>query len=134
MVTPPRLKRLFIQELFGEDSHDIDIPFRLDERVTVLHGLNGSGKTITLNLLYAVWEGWYTRLLDFPLTVMRLEFNNRRVLELRPERTPQENNKRGILATLTRGDELPPMKARLVVDADDHYNICLLYTSDAADE
>lgn len=125
MVTPPRLKRLFIQELFGEDSHDIDISFRLDERVTVLHGLNGSGKTITLNLLYAVWEGWYTRLLDFPLTVMRLEFNNRRVLELRPERTPQENNKRGILATLTRGDELPPMKARLVVDADDHYNIVL---------
>ncbi|PRQ07394.1 hypothetical protein [Enhygromyxa salina] len=45
-----RIVRLVIDELFGPGSSpiDIDIEFELDQRVTVLHGRNGSGKTITV--------------------------------------------------------------------------------------
>lgn len=79
-----RVQRLFIQKLFGEGSHDIDVRFNLEGRVTILHGLNGSGKTITLQLLDAVLKGEFEAILKYPLTKFLLEFEGGDVLELTP--------------------------------------------------
>lgn len=77
-----RLRRLTLVGLFGPDSPTIDIPFRLQERVTVLHGRNGSGKTITLQLLEALRRGAYGALLRYPLARLSLQRGDGAVLEL----------------------------------------------------
>lgn len=57
MADVPRLTRVLIEGMFDEDAPPIDIRMRLDERVTILHGRNGSGKTRTLELLDALQRG-----------------------------------------------------------------------------
>jgi len=47
------ISRIEIKRLFG--ASDIDISFK--ERVTVLYGLNGSGKTVTLDILHRICSG-----------------------------------------------------------------------------
>lgn len=49
-----RIKRIKIEKLFG--LFDYDIPLKLDERITILTGPNGSGKTTILRLLRAVFK------------------------------------------------------------------------------
>lgn len=70
--TSHRIQRLYIDELFGPGSTPIDITFKLKARVTILHGRNGSGKTITLQLLHALREGRYEALLDYPFKRLEL--------------------------------------------------------------
>jgi ABC-type transport system involved in cytochrome c biogenesis ATPase subunit len=85
MATSIRLKRLRIEQLF--DSHDIDIAFRLEERVTVLHGRNGSGKTVTLKLIAALREGRYEELGQYPFARLILEASDGSRLTIEPERS-----------------------------------------------
>lgn len=67
MQAPPvRFARVLIEELFGPESRPIDVRLRLDERVTVLHGRNGSGKTLTLSLLASLLRGEFHALGRIP--------------------------------------------------------------------
>lgn len=75
-ATPVRIARLTIDELFGPGSSPIDIEFKLDQRVTVLHGRNGSGKTITLKLIEAIQEGRFEVLAEYPLKRLRMELSD----------------------------------------------------------
>ena len=85
MTTPTvRFKRLVIEELFGPGSNRIDIQFRLDERITVLHGRNGSGKTITLELIAALREGRYGQLRRYPFKQLSLELSDGSTLVIEP--------------------------------------------------
>jgi hypothetical protein len=79
-----RLVRLVIDGLFGPGSSAIDITFKLAQRVTVLHGRNGSGKTITLKLLDALRGGRFEVLAEYPIERMRLELSDGSSLELGP--------------------------------------------------
>jgi energy-coupling factor transporter ATP-binding protein EcfA2 len=81
---PVRITRLVIDELFGSGSPTIDIAFKLEQRVTVLHGRNGSGKTITLTLLEAIREGRFEVLAEYPFKRLRLELSDGDSLELEP--------------------------------------------------
>jgi len=86
-----RLKRLVIEQLFGAGSSTIDIPFKLDERVTVLHGRNGSGKTITLGLLAALRSGNLTEFVRYPFKSFRLDLTDNTSLVV--ERIPSKRDK-----------------------------------------
>lgn len=94
-VCPPvkslvRLQRLYVEELFGPGSNPIDIAFSLDERVTVLHGRNGAGKTITLRLLQALREGSFDQLEKYPFR--RVELSCTDGTGLRITRAPNEKS------------------------------------------
>jgi len=82
---PPRLARLEIEELFGPGTPRIDIAFRLDERLTVLHGRNGSGKTITLRLLDAICAKKPEVFRGFPLKLFRLTLEDGARVEIAEE-------------------------------------------------
>lgn len=71
-----RIRRLHIDELFGPDSAVIHVDFRRDARVTVLHGRNGSGKTITLELLDALSAGRFEILYRYPFKKLTLELED----------------------------------------------------------
>ena len=46
-----RLQRIVVDGLFDIYNHDIDL--NLDDRVTLLHGPNGVGKTVVLGMINA---------------------------------------------------------------------------------
>ena len=96
MSAPPRFKRLVIEEVFGPGSHTIDVSFRLSERVTVLHGKNGSGKTITLGLLAALREGQYSKFTQFPFKRFIVEMinNEKLIIESASGDAPDKAHKR----------------------------------------
>jgi len=79
-----RIARLVITELFGPGEPTIDIAFKLEQHVTVLHGRNGSGKTITLTLLDALRNGRFGVLAQYPFTLLRLERDDGTSLEIEP--------------------------------------------------
>jgi predicted ATP-binding protein involved in virulence len=56
--TPLRIKRIEVEGLFGLYHHVIDL--NLEDRVTILHGPNGVGKTVILKMLRAVIQYNFT--------------------------------------------------------------------------
>jgi predicted ATP-binding protein involved in virulence len=52
---PLRIKQIRVEGLFGLYDHCINM--NLEERVTILHGPNGVGKTVTLKMLDDLFEG-----------------------------------------------------------------------------
>jgi predicted ATPase len=73
-TAPPRVKLITIDGLFRQYNHVI--PLRLDERVTVLHGRNGVGKTVTLRLVAALLRGEYEALTKVPFERLRVDFTD----------------------------------------------------------
>lgn len=77
-----RITRILIEGLFSPDAAPIDIQMRLDDRVTVLHGRNGSGKTITLSLLASIGAGRFHELTRVPFDRLRIELTDGSYVEL----------------------------------------------------
>lgn len=48
-----RIQQISVKNLFGIFNHTI--PLNMDERITIIHGPNGFGKTMILKLLYALF-------------------------------------------------------------------------------
>lgn len=55
MGTSRRLKKFFVQGLFGLFDHTVD--FRLDDRITIIHAPNGYGKTVVLKMISGFFGG-----------------------------------------------------------------------------
>ena len=67
-----RLRRVQIRGLFGHYNHDFELSQR--DRVTILHGPNGVGKTAVLRLLYALFSGQLLRLLSVRFDTFTVAF------------------------------------------------------------
>lgn len=78
---PPRLRRVTVRKLFGWLDHEIEL--RHDERVTILIGPNGVGKTCLLELLAAVSYGRVDHLVRVPFDELRLDFEGEKALVIR---------------------------------------------------
>lgn len=65
------LKNIKIYSLFGEKSNDKTINF--DDKLTILVGINGSGKTTCLDILNCIMTNTYSKLIEheFDLIVLR---------------------------------------------------------------
>lgn len=97
-ITKPllRFKHIRIEGLFGPENPDIEIPFNLDERVTILHGRNGSGKTVTLRLLTALRAGDVSALARYPFKRLSVTFEPSARLEIQAlEVAPRNRIKEG---------------------------------------
>ncbi len=67
-----RLSKVVVRDLFGLYDHTISV--NLSERVTIVHGPNGIGKTVLLGLVSAVFDGRYLELVKFPFKALELAF------------------------------------------------------------
>ncbi len=76
-----RLKRIEVDGLFDLYNHRID--FNLNERVTVLHGQNGVGKTAVLRMVNAILRGRFGILRNIPFTRLMLQFDDGATVELK---------------------------------------------------
>jgi len=110
-----RFKRLTIEGLFGVGAPLVDIPFNLEERVTVLHGRNGSGKTISLNLINAVRHGDLTTLARYPFSKLTVEFDSSAKLVV-TQLSPSEGKKEAQQFVYSIYEEgSMPFKSRMTV-------------------
>ena len=49
-----RITKITVKNLFGIFNHNI--PLNMDERITLIHGPNGIGKTILLSMINAFFK------------------------------------------------------------------------------
>lgn len=75
-----RINRIVVTGLFGVFNHDI--PLNMDDRITIIHGPNGYGKTILLTMLRDIFRGQYHRCLPIPFKDVKITFDDDSVLTL----------------------------------------------------
>ncbi len=90
-----RLQRVEVDGLFGIYDHRIDL--NLDERVTLLHGQNGVGKTTVLRMINALLRNDITYFSRIPFTRFLLIFKDNSSLEL----TLTDSNTENVMGSLT---------------------------------
>lgn len=70
-----RITRIIVEDLFGLYDHDVTL--NSQERVTIIHGPNGVGKTVLLKLVNAIFNGDYLELAKTPFSTFRIEFDDK---------------------------------------------------------
>lgn len=90
---PPRLTRIVIRDLFR--SHTVDIPMDREDRVTVLHGRNGSGKTVALTLINALFRQEYEVLCRYPYSSLEVDWDDDSRVEVKSETYLRPSNVAG---------------------------------------
>lgn len=95
-----RIKRIAVKNLFGTYNHEV--PLRMEDHVTIIHGPNGIGKTILLRMLDGLFNARYNIFQKVPFQEFRVELENDTVLKVMP---PSERKKKPTLQIVTEGEE-----------------------------
>lgn len=69
-----RIKTIFVKNLFGIFNHEISL--NLDEKVTIIHGPNGFGKTIILKMLSSLFQDDFNFIAATPFDEFLIYFEN----------------------------------------------------------
>ncbi|QMS86872.1 AAA family ATPase [Nostoc edaphicum CCNP1411] len=75
-----RIKQIYVSGLFGIFDHVI--PLNMDERITIIHGPNGFGKTAILRILNSFFNSRNAELRAIPFINFRVEFDNNSSVEI----------------------------------------------------
>ncbi|MDZ8094350.1 MAG: AAA family ATPase [Nostoc sp. DedQUE05] len=75
-----RIKEISVSGLFGIFDHVI--PLNIDERITIIHGPNGFGKTAMLRILNNLFNSRYAELRTIPFRKFRVQFDDRTSVEI----------------------------------------------------
>ena len=110
-----RLQRIVVEGLFGTYNHDINL--NLHDRVTLLHGANGVGKTVILEMIRALLRKRFDYFQKIPFSRFMLVFDDGSTLELQAN-DGKESNDRPFLLTLTRSATSQSMTVDPVFGAD----------------
>ena len=98
-----RLQRIVVDGLFGTYDHDINL--NLQDRVTLLHGPNGVGKTVILGMISALLQKRFDYFHGIPFSRFFLQFDDGSTLELKEQNETASDDTRYML-TLTRDANL----------------------------
>src|SRR6202035_3831628 len=82
-----RIKALSVNGLFGLFNHHVSL--NLDDKITIIHGPNGFGKTTILKMLNSVLIGRYWELRPIPFNTFSIEFDDGRMLKTVKSIDPQ---------------------------------------------
>ncbi|MBF0508410.1 MAG: AAA family ATPase [Deltaproteobacteria bacterium] len=79
-----RITEIAVKGLFGLFDHHI--PLNLNERVTIIHGPNGVGKTVLLQMIDGLFNYNYEIFSRVPFSLFRIKFNNETSLNVKRSR------------------------------------------------
>ena len=75
-----RIMKISIINLFG--SMNYTIPFNMDDRITIIHGPNGYGKTILLSMIDGFCNFDFSIFSKVPFSEFSLEFDNNELVQI----------------------------------------------------
>ncbi|VXD17766.1 ATPase [Planktothrix serta PCC 8927] len=75
-----QIKQISVKGLFGIFDHVI--PLNMNERITIIHGPNGFGKTAILRMLNGLFNFRYSVFRSIPFKSFQVDFNDGRSLEV----------------------------------------------------
>ncbi|HEY0135449.1 MAG TPA: AAA family ATPase [Nannocystis sp.] len=78
-----RIKRIEVVGLFGLYDHVIDL--NLEDRVTILHGPNGVGKTVLLHMVRSILGSDFEKLAQIPFQRFRVDFTSGEPIDIHVE-------------------------------------------------
>ena len=110
-----RLRRVEVDGLFGIYDHRIDLD--LDDRITLLHGRNGVGKTSVLRMINAFLRGDVAYFSRIPFTRFLRTFQDDSSLELTPD-GPTIKSDGGTLTLRRKGRRKKSVKVNLRLNAE----------------
>lgn len=87
-----KLKNIRIEKLFGLEQNNFDIALYPEEKVTLLYGFNGLGKTSIIKLISAVISCDLPKLLDLMFTTVELIFEDSTILTVKRNPEYKEKN------------------------------------------
>ncbi|TVS09934.1 MAG: excinuclease [Planctomycetaceae bacterium] len=87
-----RIKTIRTQGLFGIFNHVI--PLCIDDRITIMHGPNGYGKTAILRLISDIFGATRMAVRELPFASIVLEFDEGTKLTVRKSDIPEEKRQR----------------------------------------
>jgi len=85
-----RIVEISVEGLFGTFNHTI--PFNKEERITIIHGPNGFGKTAILRLIDGFFNSNYSSIRTIPFKKFSIKFDDKSVLVLEKQ-SPKKNGK-----------------------------------------
>ena len=75
-----QIKQISVTGLFGIFDHVI--PLNTNDRITIVHGPNGFGKTAMLRLLNGFFNSRYSVFREIPFTHFQILFNDDRIIDV----------------------------------------------------
>lgn len=100
-----RVQGIHVEGLFQLYDHQIDL--NLEDRITILHGPNGVGKTVLLRMVNALLEGRFSYFSKIPFRKFTLSFTDGARIELTKKSDQQKSSPRKFHLSLHRGDRAP---------------------------
>lgn len=76
-----RIHKVAVKGLFGIFDHTI--PLNTSERITIIHGPNGYGKTVVLSMIDGLLRGSYALMRTVPFSSFEIEFDTGQILGVR---------------------------------------------------
>ncbi|HEX2619985.1 MAG TPA: AAA family ATPase, partial [Phototrophicaceae bacterium] len=70
-----RITKISIQDLFGMPSFTYKIELKTDPPITIIHGPNGSGKTVIFKMIAGLFNSNYFIFWKYPFSEFRVDFD-----------------------------------------------------------
>lgn len=114
-----RIRQISVTNLFGKFNHSVQL--NLTDRITIIHGPNGLGKTALLKLINALFTRDYFVLSSIPFGALYVDFENGCQLSVsqnyQNEMFADDRPIPSLTFTWITSDEIPP--ERQIVEPDD---------------
>lgn len=95
-----RIDSIKIENLFGIYNHEVKLS---PERITVIHGPNGVGKTVFLKLIHAFLKGNYSHMAKYSFSLFQLSFEDGLIIAVKS--TEHKNNQRKFEVSTNKNKE-----------------------------
>ena len=80
MSNPPRIKSITVKGLFNQYDHYIEL--NQEERITILHGINGVGKTTILRMINSLFNFRIYSFNEIPFNNFTVELSNKNLIRI----------------------------------------------------
>ena len=98
-----RIAEISVRKLFGIFDHTV--PMNLGERITIIHGPNGFGKTTILRMVNSLFNGRFAELRKIPFDSFQVTFDNKMALKV-IRREPRGGGAAALDISLLEGKEV----------------------------
>lgn len=89
-----RITEIHVEKLFG--LYDYTIPFNLDERVTIIIGPNGFGKTTLLRMIDGIFNAKFSIFSEIPFKLFAITLEDKSIITIKPKKSDTKGTEKSI--------------------------------------